>query len=220
MTTACSDYPPSPMDEPNQADEWEISKENVAPLKQGRSVPSLNQALHMETPQRNEQLEQMKQLVFYVMESRTGSKRTPSAITSAATRFVPGNRSSTVSPLILQIYQVDAAKLSHRFASVFVGHRAVSPEVRGQSALPPGHALPSHLDHLHQFPGFSECEGHLLLHAVARNRNEARPVLSGGDDRVRAELRLRAHGTHLPRGHHAVTLPFIRDVDVRSRWPW
>ena len=158
MTTACSDYPPSPMDEPNQADEWEISKENVAPLKQGRSVPSLNQALHMGTPQRNEQLEQMKQLVFYVMESRAGNKRTPSAITSAATRFVPGNRSSTDSPLILQIYQVDAAKLSHRFASVFVGHRAVSPEVRGQSALPPGHALPSHLDHLHQFPGFQNAK--------------------------------------------------------------
>ena len=51
------------MDEPNQADEWEISKENVAPLKQGRSVPSLNQALHMGTPQRNELLEQMKQWV-------------------------------------------------------------------------------------------------------------------------------------------------------------
>ena len=51
------------MDEPNQADEWEISKENVAPLKQGRSVPSLNQALHLGTPQRNEQLEQMKQWV-------------------------------------------------------------------------------------------------------------------------------------------------------------
>ena len=101
------------MDEPNQADEWEISKENVAPLKQGRSVPSLNQALHMGTPQRNEQLEQMKQLVFYVMELRTGSKRTPSAITSAATRFVPGNRSSAVLQLILQIYQVDTAKLSH-----------------------------------------------------------------------------------------------------------
>ena len=51
------------MDEPNQADEWEISKENVAPLKQGRSVPSLNEALHMGTAQRNEQLEQMKQWV-------------------------------------------------------------------------------------------------------------------------------------------------------------
>ena len=113
MTTACSDYPPSPMDEPNQADEWEISKENVAPLKKGRSVPSLNQALHMGTLQRNEQLEQMKQWVFYAMELRTGSKRTPSAITWAATRFVLGNRSSAVLQLILQIYQVDTAKLSH-----------------------------------------------------------------------------------------------------------
>ena len=90
----------------------------------------------------------------------------------------------------------------------------------GQSALPPGHALPSHLDHLHPFSGFSECEGYLLLHAVARNRNEARPLLSGGDDRVRAELRLRAHGTHLPGGHHTVVLPFVGDVDVRSRWTW
>ena len=101
------------MDELNQADEWEISKENVAPLKQGRSVPSLNQALHMGTLQRNEQLEQMKQCVFYALELRTGSKRTPSAITWPATHFVLGNRSSAVLQLILQIYQVDTAKLSH-----------------------------------------------------------------------------------------------------------
>lgn len=38
--------------------EWEISKENVMPIKQGRSVPSLNQALQCGTPQRNRSIQE------------------------------------------------------------------------------------------------------------------------------------------------------------------
>lgn len=33
--------------------EWETSKENVLPLRQGRSANTLNQALQNGTPQRN-----------------------------------------------------------------------------------------------------------------------------------------------------------------------
>lgn len=52
------------MEEANITDEWEISKENVVPLKQGRSVQSLNSALKMGTPQRNQRLEMMKQYLL------------------------------------------------------------------------------------------------------------------------------------------------------------
>ena len=52
------------MEEPNITDEWEISKENVVPLKQGRSIQSLNSALKMGTPQHNQGLELMRKFVF------------------------------------------------------------------------------------------------------------------------------------------------------------
>lgn len=52
------------MEEANITDEWEISKENVVPLKQGRSVQSLNSALKMGTPQRNQRLEMMRQYLL------------------------------------------------------------------------------------------------------------------------------------------------------------
>ena len=38
--------------------EWETSKENVLPLKQGRSATTLNQALQNGTPQRNPVIEE------------------------------------------------------------------------------------------------------------------------------------------------------------------
>ena len=39
---------------------WETSKENVMPIKQGRSVSILNKALQMGTPQRNQELEELR----------------------------------------------------------------------------------------------------------------------------------------------------------------
>lgn len=45
--------------------EWEISKENVMPIKEGRSVDSLNQALQLGTPQRNKSIESKIQYLYY-----------------------------------------------------------------------------------------------------------------------------------------------------------
>ena len=61
------------MEEANITDEWEISKENVVPLKQGRSIQSLNSALKMGPPQHNHRLELMRK---YDVDTRNDSKRT------------------------------------------------------------------------------------------------------------------------------------------------
>lgn len=45
------------MNQQGDDQEWEISKENVMPIKEGRSVDSLNQALQLGTPQHNKTLE-------------------------------------------------------------------------------------------------------------------------------------------------------------------
>lgn len=46
------------MDKGDSEQEWEISKENVMPIKQGRSVSSLNHALQIDTPQKNRSLQE------------------------------------------------------------------------------------------------------------------------------------------------------------------
>lgn len=45
------------MNQQGDDQEWEISKENVMPIKEGRSVDSLNQALQLGTPQHNKTIE-------------------------------------------------------------------------------------------------------------------------------------------------------------------
>lgn len=52
-----SDDPPS--------NGWEMSKENVMPIKQGRSVTALNNALQLGTPQRNQELEETRKYNVY-----------------------------------------------------------------------------------------------------------------------------------------------------------
>lgn len=44
---------------------WEMSKENVMPIKQGRSVTALNNALQLGTPQRNQELEETRKYNTY-----------------------------------------------------------------------------------------------------------------------------------------------------------
>ena len=46
------------MEKGDSEQEWEISKENVMPIKQGRSVRSLNHALQYDTPQKNRSLQE------------------------------------------------------------------------------------------------------------------------------------------------------------------
>lgn len=52
------------MNQQGHNQEWEISKENVMPVKEGRSVDSLNQALQFGTPRRNKTLE--SKIQYYV----------------------------------------------------------------------------------------------------------------------------------------------------------
>ena len=45
------------MEKEGDDQEWEFSKENVIPIKEGRNIESLNYALSQKTPEQNKSLE-------------------------------------------------------------------------------------------------------------------------------------------------------------------
>ena len=54
------------MEKEGDDQEWEFSKENVIPIKEGRNTESLNYALSQKTPEQNRSLE--SKIKYYIIE--------------------------------------------------------------------------------------------------------------------------------------------------------
>ena len=54
------------MEKEGDDQEWEFSKENVIPIKEGRNIDSLNFALSQKTPEQNRSLE--SKIKYYIIE--------------------------------------------------------------------------------------------------------------------------------------------------------
>ena len=55
------------MEKEGDDQEWEFSKENVIPIKEGRNIESLNYALSQKTPEQNRSLE--SKIKYYIIET-------------------------------------------------------------------------------------------------------------------------------------------------------